>query len=55
MALVTGTLLSLAWLGDSRALLCRGSSSGSAVALTEDHRPQDEPFQSDTSSISLGF
>ncbi|CAJ1396865.1 unnamed protein product [Effrenium voratum] len=40
MALVTGTLLSLAWLGDSRALLCRGSSSGSAVALTEDHRPQ---------------
>eukprot|EP00933_Yihiella_yeosuensis_P032203 TRINITY_DN2579_c0_g2_i2.p1 TRINITY_DN2579_c0_g2~~TRINITY_DN2579_c0_g2_i2.p1 ORF type:complete len:471 (+),score=132.51 TRINITY_DN2579_c0_g2_i2:59-1414(+) len=40
-ALVTGDLLSIAWLGDSRIVLCRQTSQGGimGVRLTEDHRP----------------
>ncbi|CAK0886362.1 unnamed protein product [Prorocentrum cordatum] len=41
VSLVTGARLFVAWLGDSRCLLCRETSQGglAAVALTEDHRP----------------
>ncbi|CAE7500759.1 unnamed protein product [Symbiodinium microadriaticum] len=41
MALLTGSLLTVAWLGDSRALLCRSTSAGgvATVPLTQDHRP----------------
>lgn len=40
-SLVTGSRLHVAWVGDSRCLLCRHSSQGdvATVALTEDHRP----------------
>lgn len=41
VALVTGVRLHVAWVGDSRCLLCRLASRGGIVpvALTEDHRP----------------
>ncbi|CAE8620885.1 unnamed protein product [Polarella glacialis] len=41
VALVAGERMTIAWLGDSRAILCRTTSKGdiAAVALTEDHRP----------------
>lgn len=40
-ALVTGTRLHVAWVGDSRCLLCRHTSGGdiATLALTQDHRP----------------
>lgn len=40
LALLTGDLLSVAWLGDSRALLAQRSAEGfTARPLTADHRP----------------
>lgn len=40
-ALITGARLFVAWVGDSRCLLCRHASQGGivTVALTDDHRP----------------
>lgn len=41
---LTGHRLFTAWIGDSRALLCRESSQGGfvTVALTDDHRPSSK-------------
>lgn len=44
VAFLTGERLFVAWVGDSRCLLCRRTSRGeiAAVSLTEDHRPSRE-------------
>ena len=47
--LVTAEEICLANLGDSRAVLCRGSR---AVALSRDHKPQGEPDAATTLSTS---
>jgi protein phosphatase 2C family protein 2/3/protein phosphatase 1G len=44
VAFVTGTRLFVAWVGDSRCVLCQSTSKAemSTIALTEDHRPSME-------------
>ena len=54
MALLTGSLLTVAWLGDSRALLCRSTSAGgvATVPLTQDHRPGVHTSDQETQSFA---